>query len=352
LFALERTNLPADLPGAYAVSEGKPVDVSLHRAGDPERPGPVVKRGVPKFLAGNTQFVIPQGSSGRLELARWLTAPDNPLTARVMVNRIWQHHFGKGLVATPSNFGLSGRPPSHPELLDWLAGRFVESGWSIKAMHRLIVLSQTYRLASVSDESNAARDPANDGYWHFERRRLDAEAIRDAMLAVSGNLDLRRPGPHPFPPMSAWAWTQHAPFKAVYPSQHRTLYLMTQRLQRHPFLALFDGPDTNVTTDTRTRSTVPLQALFLMNNPFVTEQARALAARLLRSSSDLRERLRQGYELTWGRPPTDTEIEAARQYLERYEQELGQVGTPEREREAWTSLARVLLGANEFVYVD
>lgn len=354
LFALERTNLPADLPGAYAVSEGKPTDVPLQHSGDPARPGSVVKRSVPKFLAGSRPFVIAPGSSGRLELARWLTAAENPLTARVMVNRIWQHHFGKGLVSTPSNFGLNGRPPSHPELLDWLASRFIESGWSIKAMHRLIVLSQTYRLASVPDSANAARDPANSGYWHFDRRRLDAEAIRDAMLAVSGTLDLRRPGRHPFPPMTAWTWTQHAPFKEVYPSRHRTVYLMTQRLQRHPFLALFDGPDTNVTTDTRTRSTVPLQALYLMNNPSVTEQAKALATRLLHESPELRQRVRQGYELAWGRPPVQAEIEAARYYLERYEQELAGLHVPPqtRELEAWTSLARVLLGSNEFVYVD
>ncbi|HZV05070.1 MAG TPA: PSD1 and planctomycete cytochrome C domain-containing protein [Gemmataceae bacterium] len=354
LFDLERTNLPADLPGAYAVSDGKPADVPLQRSGDPGQPGPVVKRGVPKFLAGSRPFVIAPGSSGRLELARWLTAPENPLTARVMVNRIWQHHFGKGLVPTPSNFGLSGQPPTHPELLDWLANRFIESGWSIKAMHRLIVLSQTYRLASVLDSANIARDPANSGYWHFERRRLDAEAIRDAMLAVSGTLDLRRPGPHPFPPMSTWAWTQHAPFKEVYPSRHRTVYLMTQRLQRHPFLALFDGPDTNVTTDTRTRSTVPLQALYLMNNPFVTEQAKALAARLLRGSPELGQRVQLGFELAWGRPSVEAEIEAARHYLERYEHELTRldVPIPARELEAWTSLSRVLLGANEFMYVD
>jgi hypothetical protein len=354
LYKLERTNLPADLPGAYAVSDGKPTDVPLQRSGDPGRPGPVVKRGVPKFLAGSRPIVISPGSSGRLELAHWLTAPENPLTARVMVNRIWQHHFGTGLVPTPSNFGLSGQPPSHPELLDWLTSRFIESGWSIKAMHRLIVLSQTYRLASVPDSANTARDPANSGYWHFERRRLDAEAIRDAMLAVSGTLDLRRPGRHPFPSMSTWTWTQHDPFKEVYPSRHRTVYLMTQRLQRHPFLALFDGPDTNVTTDSRTRSTVPLQALYLMNNPFVTEQAKVLATRLLRGSPELRQRVQQGFELTWGRLPMDAEIEAARHYLERYEQELTRldVPIPARELEAWTSLARLLLGANEFVYVD
>jgi hypothetical protein len=354
LAVLGRSNLPPGLPGAYAVAEGRPADVALQRGGDPGRPGRVVRRGVPRFLAGARPPVIPAGSSGRLELARWLAAPDNPLTARVMVNRIWQHHFGKGLVATPSNFGLSGRPPSHPELLDWLAARFVEEGWSVKAVHRMIVLSRTYRLSSGQDTGNAARDGANEWYWRFDRRRLDAEALRDAMLAVAGGLDRRRPGPHPFPPVSAWRWTQHNPFKAVNPSRCRTVYLMTQRLQRHPFLALFDGPDPNVTTDTRTRSTVPLQALYLMNNPVVGEQARAFAGRLLRAAPDPAGRLARGYELAWGRPPTSEEIEAGRRYVGRYAGELARLGVPaaERELEAWTSVARVLLSANEFVYVD
>jgi hypothetical protein len=191
-------------------------------------------------------------------------------------------------------------------------------------------------------------------YWRFDRRRLDAEAIRDALLAVSGRLDLRRPGGHPFPPITAWGWTQHAPFKDVYASNHRSVYLMTQRLQRHPFLLLFDGPDTNVTTDVRGSSTVPLQALFLMNNRFVHEQARALARRLLAAVPDLAGRLALGYELAWGRPPDGDEVEAARHYLDRYRAELSRAGVApaEQDVEAWASLARVLLGASEFVYID
>ncbi len=212
LLALERTNLPPSLSGAYAVAEGTPADVPIQFGGDPARPGPVARRGPPRFLAGREPFVIRMGS-GRLELARWLTAPENPLFARVMVNRLWQHHFGRGLVATPSNFGLRGEPPTHPELLDWLAAEFVRRGWSVKAMHRLIVLSKTYRLASTNDAASAARDPANAWYCRSDRRRLDAEAVRDALLAAGGHLDTSRPGPHPFPPIAAWAWTQHAPFK-------------------------------------------------------------------------------------------------------------------------------------------
>jgi cytochrome c553 len=354
LEALRRTNLPPELPGAYAVSEGKPVDVAVHIAGDPDRTGPVVKRGVPKFLTGRTPFIIAPDSSGRLELARWLTSPDNPLTARVFVNRVWQWHFGKGLVATPSNFGLRGEAPTHPELLDWLASEFVRGGWSVKRLHRLIVLSRTYRLASADDTISAARDPGNRWYWRFDRRRLDAESLRDAMLAASGRLDLRRPGPHPFPPITAWSWTQHAPFKDVYPSDHRSVYLMTQRLKRHPFLALFDGPDTNVSTDTRTSSTVPLQALFVLNNRWAHEQAEGLARRVLSRSSDGNSRVDLAFELTWGRPASHVELQTALRYVERYRDGLARSGVSgeSQEVQAWSSLARVLLAANEFIYVD
>jgi Protein of unknown function (DUF1553)/Protein of unknown function (DUF1549)/Planctomycete cytochrome C len=353
LLALRRTNLPVNLPCAYAVSEDTPVDVPIQLAGDPGRPGPIVPRGPPRFLAAKEHFVIHEGS-GRLELARWLTAPDNPLFARVMVNRVWQHHFGRGLVATPSNFGLRGEPPTHPELLDYLAAEFVRKGWSIKALHRQILLSKTYCLASNPDVASSARDPANVWYWRFDRRRLDAEALRDSLLAVSGHLDLARPGAHPFPPLIAWGWTQHTPFKDVYPSNHRTVYLMTQRLQRHPFLALFDGPDTNTTTDVRESSTVPLQALFLMNNPFVHEQARGLAQRMLAAGSDQVGRIAFGYETALGRPATAEELKVAANYLDHYRQELARTGVlpNEQEREAWASLARILLGSNEFAYID
>ena len=284
---LKRASLPPDLPGSYAVSEGKPADAALQRRGEPENPGPVVPRGVPRFafLDGEPPPPVAAQSSGRIELAQWLTQAGNPLTPRVMVNRIWQHHFGRGIVATPSNFGLRGEPPSHPDLLDWLAAKFVSSGWSIKAIHREIVLSETYRLSSDGDAASAAIDPEDRWLWRFQRRRLEAESIRDAMLAVSGELDQARPGPHPFPPIEAWHWTQHDPFKAVYPTNHRSVYLMTQRLVKHPFLAIFDGPDTNVSTDVRARSTVPLQALYLRNNPFVQQQAAGFARRLLARST-------------------------------------------------------------------
>src|SRR5207253_165103 len=148
-------------------------DAAVQIRGEVDQRGPVVKRGMPAFLTKDKRLDIPTDTSGRLQLAQWLARRENPLTARVMVNRIWQHHFGKGIVTTPSNFGIRGDEPTHPELLDWLAARFVESGWSIKAMHRLILLANTYQLSSGNDEADAAKDPGNRWYWRYDRRRLD-----------------------------------------------------------------------------------------------------------------------------------------------------------------------------------
>ena len=351
---LEKCGHPAEVPCAYAVCDGAPIDVPIQRKGDPGQPGEVIPRGVPKFLEAGEPLVIPPGTSGRLQLGQWLTRADNPLVPRVIVNRVWQQHFGRGLVATPSNFGLRGAAPTHPELLDWLAARFVTDGWSLKRLHRLILSSQTYQMASGYDAECAAHDAENGTYWRFERRRLDAEALRDAWLATSGRLNLARPGAHPFPPIRDWGWSQHQPFKAAYESNHRTVYLMTQRLQRHPYLALFDGPDTNHTTDVRTVSTVPLQALFALNNPWLTEQAAAFAVRLESAASDTVGRISVAYELAFARPPEQDEVSTAQAFLEKCAAELVRAGAmPETaEHERWQSLARLLLCANEFVYVD
>ncbi len=344
---LKRTSLPVTMPAAYAVTEGTPTDVPLQRRGEPGNPGPVVPHGVPRFafLAGEAPPPTPPKSSGRSELAHWLTRPGHPLTARVMVNRIWQHHFGRGIVATPSNFGVRGEPPTHPELLDWLAAKFVAEGWSVKTIHREIVLSETYQLASDGRPRQAALDPDDRWLWHFPRRRLDAESIRDAMLAASGRLDPARPGRHPFPPIEEWHWTQHDAFKTVYPSNHRSVYLMSQRLVKHPFLALFDGPDTNTSTDVRSRSTVPLQALYFLNNPFVLECAEGLADRMIAAGEEPEGRIVHGYELAWGRPPDPEESRRALRFVR-------DAASATTDRDAWIGLAKILLTASEFLYVD
>ena len=354
---LARSDLPGDLPQAYAVRDGTAVDSHIQPRGDPDpgRQGPVVKRNTPQFLSGGKSLDVPSGQSGRLQLAQWLTDPANPLTARVMVNRVWQHHFGEGIVSTPSNFGRSGAMPTHPKLLDYLAVRFVESGWSIKAMHRLILSSKTYQLASDYKAQNASIDPTNTYYWQFKRSRLDAEAIRDAMLAISGKLKLNRPGGHPFPAITTWQWTQHYPFKrASYPSSHRSVYLMTQRLRRHPFIGLFDGPDTNTTTAKRMRSTIPQQSLFLRNHPWVKEQAQAFAGRLIGFSKDLAQRVNLAYQFAYGREAYSDEQQRAAAYLTQVSEELDahQLSPEQRELEAWTSYTRVVLTANEFLYLD
>ena len=342
------------VPVAYAIREGKISDARIQIGGEPKRRGKAVKRGVPKFLHPEGALEIASGTSGRLELARWITDRSNPLTARVMVNRIWQHHFGKPIVPTPSNFGLQGEPPTHPELLDTLASEFVSRGWSIKAMHRLIMSSETYRLASAHDASNASMDGGNRWYWRFDRRRLDAESIRDAMLHLGGNLDLSRPGPHPFPPVDKWKWSAHRQFKAVYPSNHRSVYLMAQRLHPHPYLSLFNGPDTTAATDVRDTSTVALQALYMSNSKFVHRQAEGLAQRLLKRSMDARERIRRAYELVTSRRPGRAEIARAGEFVRQYGAALKGEGVAagRRELETWAGLARVLLTSNGFVYVD
>jgi hypothetical protein len=293
-------------------------------------------------------------------LAGWLTDPRNPLPARVLVNRLWQHHFGRGLVPTPSDFGKQGKPPSHPELLDYLAAVFLADGgpgappWGIKKMHRLLMLSRTYQLASRDHAGNAQTDPDNESLWQFNRRRLDAESIRDALLAVSGALDRSVGGPHPFPDQTTWDFTQHKPFKAVYATNRRSVYLMTQRIQRHPYLALFDGADPNASTAVRVTSTTPLQALYLMNDPFVHEQARRFAARLLAERADDAGRMGQAYLLAFGRPVAAEELSAGVEYLARVRERLRGAGVLAERLEiaAWESYARALLLANELVYVQ
>ena len=341
---------PGAIPVAYGVVEGKPQNAHIHIRGEPREPGPEVPRRFLEILGGDPLPKSANGS-GRRELADWLTRPSNPLTARVMVNRIWQHHFGVGLVATENDFGTRGKRPTHPELLDYLAGRFQQSGWSIKAMHRLIMLSATYQQGSGGAEA-ALADPDNQLLARFTRRRLDAEAIRDSLLCLGGNLDRTPGGPHPFPPVAQWNFTQHNPFSAVYDTPKRSVYLMTGRLKRHPYLALFDGPDTNASTPRRLPTTVPAQALFFMNDPFVHTQAAGLARRVLAARRAVDERLGLAFTLVLARPPTPEEVRDSRAFLDRYQQALGNVPPPEREIRSWAAFARTLLARSEFLYVE
>ena len=340
---------------AYAVGELQPVDGPIQTNGNPHTPnGRTARRGIPKIL-DDSPLEIPAGASGRLELARWLTSRGSFLTARVMANRIWQNHFGKSIVPTPSDYGFRGTPPTHPELLDWLANEFIASGWSMKSLHRTIMLSNTYQLSTDGNTHNAQVDSGNVQYWRFDRRRLDAESLRDTILILGGSLDLNRPGPHPFPEPSKWRYTAHHQFNDVcYPSDHRSVYLMVQRLHAHPYLSLFNGADPSLSTPIRDSSTVSMQTLYLVNNEFMHQKANGLAGALLDHSRDPKDRTESAYLRVFGRKPTEVELAKCSTFVDQYVRSLESEGVSDdrREMEAWSSLVRTLLASNEFIYLD
>ncbi|MFM7149470.1 MAG: DUF1553 domain-containing protein, partial [Gemmataceae bacterium] len=333
---------------AFAVVEGKPADTRLHIKGDPEKLGDTVPRRWLETLGG--QPISSGSGSGRLDLAGWITSKDNPLTARVMVNRIWLNHFGKGLVQTPNDLGTRGVPPTHPELLDWLAAEFVSTGWSMKAMHRKIMVSETYRQASASRGDAVALDPNNDLLWRFERRRLTAEELRDSLLAIGDNLNRHPAEAHPFPPESGWSYSQHVPFSTFFETDRRSVYLVGVRNRRHPFLGLFDGADPNATTPQRQTTTVPTQALYFLNDPFFHSQAERLVGRTLAKPEG--QRVDELFQLALQRQPAGRDREFVGAFLSRYQKNLMDRPSPDRERLAWNALARIILASNEFLYVE
>jgi hypothetical protein len=294
--------------------------------------------------------------SGRLQLAEWVTRPDNPLTARVIVNRVWQHLFGRGLVDTPNDFGTRGSHPTHPELLDFLAAEFVQDGWSVKRLIRRITLSHAYRLTSDQTAEQAQNDPENRWLSHHRRRPLDAESIRDAILMVSGGLDTSPAGPHPFPDVESWKFTIHYPFHAVYESNHRSVYLMIQRARRHPFLALFDAADPNISTATRQITITPTQSLYLMNSPLVHQNADRLATEILAkqdaNQTATEEMIDQAYQRTLARQPNEIELANAVEFLDRSRDLLQSGDEASAAHKSMAAFCRVLMTSNEFLYVD
>jgi mono/diheme cytochrome c family protein len=335
----ELKRLEKDAPAKYPVihtlaDASRPTDMPVFIRGNAETPGPKVGRRFLSALSG--EHVAFQQGSGRLELAQAIANKDNPLTTRVMVNRIWQHHFGRGLVASCSNFGTLGDRPSHPELLDWLARRFVESGWSIKTIHRAIMLSATYQQSSQFNSQGFTRDPDNTLLWRMNRRRLDVEAWRDAMLAVADRLDQTIGGPS---------------ISLDVPSNHRrTVYAAISRHDLAWMLRLFDFPDPNITSSGRVETTVPLQQLFVLNSEFMVKNAEAVAARLCvstRPAAHDSDRIRQAYLLLYGRPANDRELDLGLAYLRSTEPPAASPG-PSR----WQRYTQALLAANEFLFVD
>ena len=343
---------------AYAVSEADPVNAKIHIQGNPNDLGAEVPRG---FLSafGADPALSGETASGRLPLADWLTSPRvQPLLARVIVNRIWQHHFGAGLVRTPNDFGTRGERPTHPDLLDYLARGLIDHQWSIKWLHRQILESQAYqqagdsRLNSETRDQAAEIDPNNRFLWKFPRRRLSAEELRDTILLFSGQLD-RTPGQgHAFPPEHEWKFGQHTPYIGSLKSHHRSVYLMRQRVKRHPFLATFDAADPNVATGQRAESTTALQALWLMNNPDFHALAEASAQRLLSATRHLPEVVQRAHVALTGHPPDKAELQAAVAYIHQCELRDRTTASGGQQVQALASYVRVLMSSNVVLYVE
>lgn len=335
----KRPNLPTAM-GVQNPAGPIPKTFVLRR-GELSNPVEEVVPGYPVVISPGQRPTPATIESGRRSaLADWLTSKDNPLTGRVLVNRVWQHHFGRGIVPTASDFGVHGEPPTHPELLDWLAREFVDGGGRIKALHKLMLTSATYQQSSIAAPETVKGDPDNRLFSRMNRVRLEGEVIRDSLLAVSGRLNPKLGGPGVFPPVpsevlkGAKGWTVSADKQD---HVRRSVYIFARRNLRFPFLEAFDLPDSNLSCPKRERSTTAPQALALLNAADVVEAADALANRVANSESTQREQLALAYRLTLGRRPTAEEAEIAGKFLER---------SPLKE------LCRALFNLNEFVYVD
>jgi len=316
-------DLPPQYPFYHAVKDdSKPSDAKVALRGDPKTPGEVAPRRFLQVLCDGEPNVYKQGS-GRAQLAEDIVNPANPLTARVMVNRIWQYHFGKGLVRTPSNFGRMGERPTHPELLDYLAADFIADGWSVKKLHRKILLSSTYALATGKSPET---DSDNRLLSHFDlRHRLDMETLRDSVLAVSGKLDRSIGG---------------AAKPITNDNFRRSLYLTVSQTRLDPSMALFDFPDANNSVDQRTVTAGPLQGLYWLNSDFIVEQAKALDERLVRDAGENPEkRIGRAYKLLYARAPDSTELKLGLEYI----------GTGGK---SWVQYLQALLSAAEFSSVN
>jgi hypothetical protein len=342
--AIPKPKWPVGTPLAMGVRDReKPSDTKINVKGDSQKLGDVVPRGFVTACGLDGAVSIPEQQSGRVELAQWLTRADHPLTARVIVNRIWQHLFGEGIVATPDDFGVYGARPTHPQLLDHLATRFVRDGWSVKRLVRAIVLSRTWQLASTASDQLLEKDSANVLLTRHNRRRLDAEAIRDAMLSASGQLDLQ-PGDGSLirhrDILVNLAGNLHEP------SNKRSIYLCYLRSSPPPELAAFDLPEFTSVTGQRDLSTIPAQALHLFNSRFVIVQAQRLSEELLAVTSDDSERARLAFRSALGRDASAAEVAQALELVREATSEL------ESADKAWASVAQALLATNEFRYVD
>jgi hypothetical protein len=361
-----KKNAPPEPEMACAVEDlSTQVKQHVFIRGDYGSLGEEVSKGYPTILARATDPAPAPTGSGRIALADWLASKENPLTPRVMANRIWQWHFGEGLARTSDNFGKMGEPPTHPELLDWLASEFVRSGWSIKAMHRTIVLSSAYRMSSNSEKETLAADPENRLWSRFQRRRLDVEEIRDSLLALDGSLDLTMGGT-----LQSGTGTDgenSAQRLSLRPevSRRRTIYLPLRRANLPALLNLFDFGDATTVGGKRARTNVAPQALFMLNSEFLTERSLGVAEPLLTQPAITpAARLEQAYLRILNRKPAPHELDSGLTYVSEFSTRFP--ATEQRVTEprprgsgdyhgllaAWQSLCRALMASNDFIYVD
>ncbi len=362
---------PAPLPTAMAVEDvsGTAPPTHLLAGGSWKRPAAEVQPGFPKFLGAATPAKVVLASvhthepttGRRTQLADWLTRPDHPLTARVIVNRLWQHHFGRGIVATPSDFGVQGERATHPELLDWLAVELVENGWSLKHIHRLMVTSATYQMTSLVDPGDAQAtkamqiDRENKLLWRANRQRLEGEAIRDAMLQTAGELNLQMHGPSARPVLPAGVSPRYAwePDKDAAQRNRRSIYVLAKRNMRYPLFEAFDQPDLHQSCPRRAVTVTAAQSLAMLNSEQTLELARTWAGRLLAehpaAAADL---VRAAYRAAYGREATDAEIKLAEKFLA---DQAGLVSAQKGETrplEAVADFCHALFNSNEFITVD
>ena len=343
-------------PTLMAVNDGKVRDVKIHHRGDHNMLGDVEPRHFLSLSKADETTKLPENQSGRLELANWLIRPDHPLTARVIVNRVWGWHFGKGIVSTPDNFGIMGARPTHPLLLDYLALRFMDDGWSLKKLHRLIMLSNTYQMSTAKTTAQET-DPDNILYWKADVRRLEAEAIRDAMLSLSGQLDRTIGGP-PIEGVKSinLSVAEVAKNFAVYErSKRRSIYLPVIRTTIYDKLTLYDFPSSNNPVGRRAVTTVPTQALMMMNSDFVAKQAELIVSQILDSGNfhSKEQIVNQLYLTLFTREVTTNEITQALEFLEAFSKLPTPANTTDNPlRSAWIGLCHTLLMSNEFVYIS
>jgi Protein of unknown function (DUF1549)/Protein of unknown function (DUF1553)/Planctomycete cytochrome C len=344
---------PPELPSSMGVTEDPVVDVAIHVRGNPLKLGDVVARRTPGVMRGAQPPTFPKTESGRRQLAEWLVDRDHPLTARVLVNRVWRWHMGRGLVRTTENFGLLGEAPSHPELLDWLARRFVAEGWSLKGLHRLILLSNTYMQSSAAGEAAVAADPENRLFGRANMRRLEAEELRDALLAVSGQLDSTLGGSLLKVKNRGYLFDHTSIDLTDYTSRRRSLYLPIIRNNVYDMFQLLDFPDPAVPSGDRSSTTVALQALMMLNSDFVMQSALGLGERLLAEPLEDRQRFSKMHAIAFGRDATPVELQDNQAFLEEADRALaGQEPDASKRRvRAWGVLCHVIVASNEFIYV-